>query len=60
MTSRWEDIHWQRINISVSKLRYKIFQAKKRDNTKLIRKLQGIMLRSEANIMLSIRRITSH
>lgn len=54
----WEEISWERINDTVKKLRGKIFDAKKSDNISLLHRLQEIMLRSDANIMLSIRKIT--
>lgn len=55
----WEEINWKRVNIEVKKLRYLILKAKKSGNTKLVRRLQVLMLRSKANILLSIRRVTS-
>jgi len=58
-TTCWEEIDWQKVNLRVKKHRYLIFKAKKSDNTKLIRRLQTLMLRSRANIFSSIREVTS-
>lgn len=55
----WETIDWKRVNATVKKHRYLIFKAKKSGNTQLVRRLQSLMLRSRANILLSIRRVTS-
>lgn len=55
----WETVDWKRINNSVKKLRGKIFLANKSGNSKLLRRLQDITLRSDANILASIRRVTS-
>lgn len=55
----WESIDWKRMNATVVKLRGRIFKAKKRGKIQLMRRFQDIMLRSKANILLSIRRVTS-
>lgn len=55
----WEEINWTRINDSVKELRGKIYKAKKSGKVKLVHRLQDIMLRSHANILISIRKITS-
>lgn len=55
----WSDIDWQKVNLRVKKHRYLIFKAKKSGKFKLVRRLQELMLRSRANILSSIRRVTS-
>lgn len=58
--SNWSSINWNTIENSVSKLKQRIFLAKlhKFDGKKL-RKLQSIMIGSKANLLYSIRRVTS-
>lgn len=55
----WEEINWTRINDSVKELRGKIYKAKKSGKVNMVRRLQDVMMRSHANILLSIRKITS-
>lgn len=55
----WQSIDWKRINGTVKKIRGSIYKAKQNDKLKLVRRLQDIMLRSDANILLSIRKITA-
>ena len=57
--TNWENIDWKAVNISIKKLRYSIFKAKKNNNIKLMCRLQKVMLRSKANILLSIRKVSS-
>jgi RNA-directed DNA polymerase len=59
LATSWESIDWNRINKSVKKLRGSIYEAKQSGKSKLVHRLQDIMLRSKANILLSIRRVTS-
>lgn len=59
MATSWESIDWRRMNATVVQLRGCIFKAKKRRKAKLMRRFQDIMLRSNANILLSIRKVTS-
>ena len=58
LPSCWENINWRQVNLSIKKIRYSIFKAKKRGNIKLTRRIQGIMLSSRANILISIRKVT--
>lgn len=55
----WETIRWGIVNAKVKKLRYLIFKAKKRGDIKQLRRFQVLMLRSHANILASIRQVTS-
>lgn len=56
---RWQDVSWVIINERVKVLRGQIYKAKKRNNIQLVRRLQNVMLNSDANILLSIRKVTS-
>jgi RNA-directed DNA polymerase len=59
LATSWESIDWNKISNSVKELRGKIYKAKKSGNIQLVRRLQDIMLRSNANIIMSIRKVTS-
>lgn len=59
LATSWESVDWTKINASVAKIRSCIFKARKRGKTSLVRRYQDIMLRSNANILLSIRKVTS-
>ena len=54
----WEIIDWKKINEYVKKLRQRIFRAEQLEQKRKIRKLQRLMIRSQANLLLSIKRIT--
>lgn len=55
----WESINWVRIKATVKNIRGSIYKARKTNRLKYMRRLQDIMLRSDANILLSIRKVTS-
>ena len=57
--SSWKNINWNVTIETVNRLRGNIYKARKMGKEKLVLKLQRIMLRSKANILLSIRRVTS-
>jgi RNA-directed DNA polymerase len=59
LATSWETIRWERINNTVKNLRGKIYEARKSGNIEKVRRLQDIMLSSDANILLSIRRVCS-
>jgi RNA-directed DNA polymerase len=59
IAEEWSSINWENINSSVKKLRGKIFQASKNNNYLYIHHLQNIMLHSDANLLIAIRRVTS-
>nr|YP_009364133.1 hypothetical protein [Hydrodictyon reticulatum]AQU64507.1 hypothetical protein [Hydrodictyon reticulatum] len=59
LADSWQSISWEHINDSVKNLRGKIYKAKQSNNISLVHRLQGIMLRSDANILHSIRRVSS-
>jgi hypothetical protein len=54
----WNQINWKKVNKLVRNLRTRIFRARKLGNFRKLRSLQKLMLRSYANLLLSIRRIT--
>ncbi|MCX2829904.1 group II intron reverse transcriptase/maturase [Bacillus pseudomycoides] len=54
----WFTIHWGEIERYVRKLRQRIFRAKQQNQRRKVRKLQRLMLRSRANLLLSIKRVT--
>lgn len=54
----WLSIDWQRVEEDVRRLRQRIFTASKAGDLKRVRNLQKLMLRSRANALLSVRRVT--
>lgn len=54
----WNSINWNAINNYVNKLRQRIFHAEQLGQKRKVRKLQRLMLRSKANLLLSIKRVT--
>jgi RNA-directed DNA polymerase len=54
----WDAVDWQRTGRLVSNLRRRIFRAVKAGDLRTARSLQKLMLRSRANILASVRRVT--
>jgi len=54
----WEAVDWLRVEDDVRRLRQRIFTASKAGDLKKVRSLQKLMLRSRANALLSVRRVT--
>src|ERR1700750_1099155 len=54
----WLSIDWQRAEDDVRRLRQRIFTASKAGDLARVRNLQKLMLRSRANTLLSVRRVT--
>lgn len=54
----WETINWKKIYKYVKKLRQRIFRAEQLGQKRKVRKLQRLMIRSKANLLLSIKRVT--
>lgn len=54
----WEVINWKKINTYVKKLRQRIFRAEQLGQKRKTRKLQRLMIKSKANLLLSIKRVT--
>jgi len=54
----WGDIHWRRARKIVRNLRGRIFRARLLGNYRTLVRLQKLLRRSRANLLLSIRQIT--
>jgi RNA-directed DNA polymerase len=54
----WHAIDWRRVEDDVRRLRQRIFTASKAGDLKRVRSLQKLMLRSRANTLVSVRRVT--
>jgi RNA-directed DNA polymerase len=54
----WEAIDWKKIHRYVKRLRQRIFRAEQLGQKRKVRKLQRLMIRSNANLLLSIKRVT--
>ncbi|MCW1048793.1 reverse transcriptase N-terminal domain-containing protein, partial [Priestia sp. JV24] len=54
----WYSIDWSIIQKYVTKLRQRIYRAEQQNQRRRVRKLQRLLLRSKANLLLSIRRVT--
>jgi RNA-directed DNA polymerase len=56
--AEWFAIDWQTIEQNVRRLRQRIFTATQAGDLKRVRNLQKLMLRSRANALVSVRRVT--
>lgn len=54
----WNQVNWRKVHKLVRNLRQRIFLARKLGNFRKLRSLQKLMLRSHANLLLSVRKIT--
>ncbi len=54
----WDAVDWRPVEDDVRRLRQRIFTASKAGDLKRVRNLQKLMLRSRANNLLSVRRVT--
>ncbi len=54
----WLAIDWQQVEGDVRRLRRRIFAASREGNHKQVRNLQKLLLRSRANALMSVRRVT--
>jgi RNA-directed DNA polymerase len=54
----WHSIDWNQITRDVARLRQRIFSATRSGEYGQVRSLQKLMLRSKANALLSVRRVT--
>jgi RNA-directed DNA polymerase len=57
-TLGWRQIDWRACEASVGRLRQRIFTASQAGDLKRVRNLQKLMLRSRANTLVSVRRVT--
>ncbi len=54
----WSSIEWRQVQDDVRRLRQRIFAASQAGDLARVRNLQKLMLRSRANALLSVRRVT--
>ena len=54
----WDAIRWRPQEARVQRLRQRIFKATQAGDLKQVRNLQKLMLRSRANTLVSVRRVT--
>jgi len=54
----WDAVDWRQVEADVGRLRQRIFAASKAGDLKRVRNLQKLMLRSRANALVSVRRVT--
>src|SRR5450631_3138918 len=54
----WDQVDWGQAEEDVRRLRQRIFAASQAGDLKKVRNLQKLMLRSRANALLSVRRVT--
>jgi RNA-directed DNA polymerase len=54
----WQAVDWQQASRRVRNLRQRIFRASREGDTRTVRSLQKLMLRSYSNTLLSVRRVT--
>ena len=54
----WRSVDWQQVERDVQRMRRRIFTASQAGDLKKVRNLQKLMLRSRANALWSVRRVT--
>ena len=54
----WHAIDWKRVYRTVKNLRQRIFRASRQGDLTRVRSLQRLMLKSKANALESVRRVT--
>src|SRR6266705_5375994 len=54
----WDAVVWRQVGEDVRRLRQRIFTASQAGDLKRVRSLQRLMLRSRANALASVRRVT--
>ena len=54
----WDGVDWRAVEDDVRRLRQRIFTATQAQDWKKVRNLQKLMLRSRANALMSVRRVT--
>ncbi|MFE3003451.1 reverse transcriptase N-terminal domain-containing protein [Nocardia sp. NPDC059246] len=54
----WDAVRWRAVEDQVRRLRQRIFAASQAGDLKKVRNLQKLMLRSRANALMSVRRVT--
>jgi RNA-directed DNA polymerase len=56
--TEWTNVNWRKVNQQVRNLRQRIFRATQTGDFNKVRSLQKLMLRSHANTLSSVRRVT--
>jgi RNA-directed DNA polymerase len=54
----WDAIDWRKAQRLVRNLRQRIFRATRAGDTRTVRSLQKLMLRSRSNVLMAVRRVT--
>jgi hypothetical protein len=54
----WQSINWKQVYQTVKNLRQRLFRASREGDLKRVRSLQRLMLRCQANVLESVRRVT--
>ena len=54
----WQATNWKQVYQTVKNLRQRIFRASREGDLKRVRSLQRLMLRCQANVLESVRRVT--
>ena len=54
----WSQVNWKKARKKVRNLRQRIFRARKLGQWKQLRRLQKLLIRSQSNLLLSVRQIT--
>ena len=57
-TTDWSSVNWRQVEDNVRRLRQRIFTASQAGDLAKVRNLQKLMLRSRANMLISVRRVT--
>src|SRR5919204_5726804 len=58
LEAAWASIDWAQANRQVTNLRQRIFRATQQQEWQKVRDLQKLLLRSHANVVLSVRQVT--
>jgi RNA-directed DNA polymerase len=56
----WSLVNWRQVEDNVRRLRQRIFTASQAGDLAKVRNLQKLLLRSRANMLVSVRRVTEH
>ena len=56
-STAWNAVDWRRANVLVRNLRQRIYRATAEGDLRKVRSLQKLMLRSYANVLVSVRRV---
>lgn len=55
---KWDEIHWRKLEKSLSKLQKRIYQASKIEDVRKVRHLQKLLVSSKSAKLLAVRRVT--